>query len=165
MKILSHHQIEQKVQRIALQILERNFGEQEIILLGANNKGYIFGEMILDALNKYGHKQKIELGRVRVNPANPIAAPIEVSIPVSELQNKAVIITDDVANTGRTSFYAAKPILDALPKKLEMAVLVDRTHKLFPLRADYIGIALATTLQQNIRVDFSDKKDMAAYLE
>lgn len=67
-------------------------------------------------------------------------------MPVEDLKDKALIIVDDVANTGRTIFYAFKPILDVLPKKVEVAVLADRTHKSFPIRVDYVGLSLATTL-------------------
>ena len=71
---------------------------------------------------------------------------------------------DDVANTGRTIFYAIKPLLDILPKKVEVAVLVDRTHKAFPIRVDYYGISLATTLKETINVEIRKKKERAVFL-
>jgi pyrimidine operon attenuation protein/uracil phosphoribosyltransferase len=73
-------------------------------------------------------------------------------------------VVDDVANTGRTVFYACKPILETLPKKLETVVLVDRMHKSFPIKVDYVGISLATTLMENIDVRISDKEEMSVYL-
>ena len=80
-------------------------------------------------------------------------------MPPAQAHNKVIIIVDDVANTGRTIFYAIKPLLDILPKKVEVAVLVDRTHKAFPIRVDYYGISLATTLRENIDVQIVGKEN------
>jgi pyrimidine operon attenuation protein/uracil phosphoribosyltransferase len=93
------------------------------------------------------------LARIRLNPAKPLAEEITVDLPLGDLTNKAILVVDDVANTGRTLFYACKPLLNILPKKLEVAVLVDRTHKSFPVRVDYVGLSLATTLMNHIEVD------------
>jgi pyrimidine operon attenuation protein/uracil phosphoribosyltransferase len=69
-----------------------------------------------------------------------------------------------VANTGRTIFYAVQPLLQVLPKKVEVAVLVDRQHKSFPIKADYVGLSLATTLLEDIDVQIRDVQEMAVYL-
>jgi pyrimidine operon attenuation protein/uracil phosphoribosyltransferase len=79
-----------------------------------------------------------------------------LELPVTELQGKAIIVVDDVANTGRTLFYAIKPLLDILPKKIETAVLVDRKHKAFPIAITYYGLSLATTLQEHIDVKLEE---------
>ena len=70
-----------------------------------------------------------------------------------------------MANTGRTIFYAIKPFLDVLPGKVEVAVLVDRKHKSFPVKVDYMGLSLATTLQENISVNLSEKDNYSVYLD
>ena len=75
-----------------------------------------------------------------------------------------VVIVDDVANTGRTIFYACKPLLETLPKKIEVAVLVDRKHKSFPVKVDYVGLSLATTLKEDIDVQLSNSEADAVYL-
>ncbi len=75
-----------------------------------------------------------------------------------------VILVDDVANTGRTIFYAFTPILRSLPKKIEVAVLVDRKHKMFPIQVNYFGMSLATTLKENIEVTLEEDQSFA-YLE
>ncbi|MEL6989936.1 MAG: phosphoribosyltransferase family protein, partial [Bacteroidota bacterium] len=72
---------------------------------------------------------------------------------------------DDVANTGRTIFYAFKPLFEILPKKIEVAVLVDRKHKSFPIKVDYVGLSLATTIQENIDVQILNTEDKAVYLK
>jgi pyrimidine operon attenuation protein/uracil phosphoribosyltransferase len=81
-----------------------------------------------------------------------MSSPIEVDVPVEDLDGKVVLVVDDVANTGRTLFYACKPLMEILPARLETAVLVDRKHKSFPIRVDYVGLSLATTLKENIDV-------------
>lgn len=165
MKILDDRQIRQKIRRIAIEILERNFGEPEIILAGLNNNGVGFARFLLDELLPIAPAGvKISLTRIRLNPANPVEYAPVVEMASGELRGKPVIIVDDVANTGRTIFYAVQPLLDVVPKKVEVAVLVDRKHKLFPIKADYVGLSLATTLLEDIDVRIRDVEEMAVYL-
>ena len=156
MKILNERQIAQKVKRLAIEILEHNFGEPELILAGINNNGMIFSELLLQELTKISNIP-ITVTRIKLNPANPLASDIILEMPPEEVQDKVLIIVDDVANTGRTIFYAIKPILEVLPKKVEVAVLVDRSHKSFPIRVDYYGLSLATTLKNNIDVQIREE--------
>ncbi|MBC7885543.1 MAG: phosphoribosyltransferase, partial [Saprospiraceae bacterium] len=90
--------------------------------------------------------------------------PIETHLSSDQLKNKAVIVIDDVANTGRTIFYAFKVYMDILVKKIEVAVLVDRKHKLFPIKVDYVGLSLATTLQENIKADLIKLSNLSVTL-
>jgi len=163
MKILEHRQIQQKVKRLAYEILENNFEESEIILAGINNNGTAFAQILADELRKITDINILQT-RILLNPANPISQPIEVEKPLKELEDKAIIIVDDVANTGRTIFYATKPLLNILPKRLEVAVLVDRTHKSFPVKVDYVGLSLATTLKEHIDVQIKTAGEEAVYL-
>ena len=89
----------------------------------------------------------------------------QIDIDESLFKNKVVIIVDDVANTGRTIFFAFKPFLDILTKKVEVAVLVDRKHKSFPIKVDYVGLSLATTLKENIKVQLGVAKEREVRLE
>ncbi len=165
MKILDDRQIRQKIRRIAIEILERNFGEPEIILAGLNNNGVGFAQMLLDDLLPIAPKGvTISLTRIRLNPANPVEYPPVIEMAPDALRGKPVIIVDDVANTGRTIFYAVQPLLEVIPKKVEVAVLVDRKHKLFPIKADYVGLSLATTLLENIDVRIREVEEMAVNL-
>ncbi|GAB4489291.1 MAG: bifunctional pyr operon transcriptional regulator/uracil phosphoribosyltransferase PyrR [Saprospiraceae bacterium] len=165
MQILTDRQIRQKIRRIAIEILERNFGEPEIILAGLNNNGVGFAQFLLDELLPLAPaSMKFTLTRIRLNPANPIEYEPVIEMPVESLTNKVVIIVDDVANTGRTFFYAVQPLLQVIPKKVEVAVLVDRKHKSFPIKADYVGLSLATTLLDDIDVRIRDVKEMAVFL-
>ena len=161
MKILNHHQIDQKLQRLAYEILEENHPVKQLYFIGINNSGYSFGEMLKERYDKISGKEST-MGRVLLNPAEPTST--EVTLDTTSLNGKHIILVDDVANTGRTLFYAMKPILDYLPKKVEAAVLVDRKHKRFPIKVDYVGLSLATTLKENINVSLSKSGQLSAYL-
>lgn len=166
MKILDDRRIRQKIKRIAIEILERHFGEPDIVLAGLNNNGLHFARLLAEALAPITPDDvRIQLTRIRLNPANPVAYQPSIDMTAADLSGKPVIIVDDVANTGRTIFYAIQPLLEVLPKKVEVAVLVDRTHKSFPIKADYIGMSLATTLKDNIVVQIQDVPEMAVFLE
>ena len=175
MQILTDHQIRQKIRRIAIEILERNYGEPEIILAGLNQNGLGFAQLLLAELEAVATETTtLTITSIRLNPANPVEyepvveLPADLAAKVSTkaeyLREKCIIIVDDVANTGRTIFYAVQPLLKVLPKKVEVAVLVDRQHKSFPVKADYVGLSLATTLLDNIEVRIRDVDEMAVYL-
>lgn len=72
-------------------------------------------------------------------------------------------MVDDVANTGKTMYYALKPVMEFSPRKVQVAVLVDRQHKLFPVSSDFVGLSLNTTMQEHIRVELVKGK-AEAYL-
>jgi pyrimidine operon attenuation protein/uracil phosphoribosyltransferase len=162
MKVLHQHQIEQKIKRLAFEIMEENFGE-DIVLAGINNNGMAFAKLLLAPLLEIA-PAKVSIAQIRLSPASPLDQDVTISIPVNELKNKTIIIVDDVANTGRTIFYAFKPLLEIIPKKLEVAVLVNREHKSFPIKVDYQGLSLATTIQENIQVNISNTKESEVLL-
>ncbi len=152
MKVLDAPAVEQKIRRMAYQIYEHNYDVDELILLGINNNGYRFAELL------YGELQRIvpwsvRLYRLRLNPAAPDAEPVRIEgIVTGALRGRSIVVIDDVANTGRTLFYAMKPLMETLPASVQTAVLVDRKHKSFPVQPDYVGLSLATTVQDHIQV-------------
>ncbi len=164
MKILNQNQIKQKIRRLSFEILENNYNEKQIILAGINNNGMNFARLLLKELQKISEINFI-LSHITLDPAEPLSDPIKIDLPNKELRNKAIIIIDDVANTGRTIYFALKPLMDIVPKKIEAAVLVDRTHKSFPIKVDYVGLSLATTLKENIDVQLKGVDEMAVYLD
>ena len=163
MKILDKAQILRKIQRLTVEILERNFGETELILVGINQNGLEMARLLANELIDRTDTV-ITLTRLSINPAKPLEGSIFLDMPLESVNNKVLILIDDVANTGRTFFYALRPLLDVLPKKVEVAVLVDRKHKSFPIQPDYVGLSLATTLKENIDVKIRDVEDWAVYL-
>ncbi len=163
MKILNQTEIKQKIKRLAFELLEQNYNEKQIILAGINNNGLHFAKLLHKVLRRIT-EIPVVLTNIKLNPARPLDTEVEVGIPLKEFENKTIIIIDDVANTGRTIFYALKPLMSILPKKVEVAVLVDRKHKSFPIKVDYMGLSLATTLKENIDVQLKDIKHMSVFL-
>lgn len=163
MKILTHRQITQKITRLAYEIYEQNFDEKELILIGINNRGMEVANLLLQELSQICNME-ISLSCLEINPVAPLDTPVGLEIPVEELTDKTVIVVDDVANTGRTLFYAMQPLMRILMKKIEIAVLVDRKHKAFPIQVNYVGISLATTLKQNIDVEIFEVEEYGAFL-
>lgn len=160
MLILDNTQIKQKIQRLAVEIVENNY-EHPIALVGVNNNGYRFGKLLLEAIHAY-HPLDASLHQVRLNPREPHVHPIELE--TGDLSGKNIIIVDDVANTGRTLFYAASPLLRVMPPKLEVAVLIDRRHKNYPVHVRYVGLSLSTTLRQHIDVRLEDAGQYEVWL-
>ena len=164
MQILTQHQIEQKIKRLAIQILEQNYKEKEIILAGINNNGMVFAKLLVDQLQQLT-EITISLTQIRINPANPLADEITIGIEPGKLKNKVVIVVDDVANSGRTLFFATKPLFSTICKKIEMAVLVERHHKSYPVMVEYVGISLNTTLKEDINVQIAEGNDWGVFLD
>ncbi|NJL75152.1 MAG: phosphoribosyltransferase [Saprospiraceae bacterium] len=164
MKILNHRQICQKIKRLAYEIYEQNFEETEIILIGVNNRGMEIAQLLMKELLEMS-KLEITISRLHVYPPNPLSREIHLELPIDSLEGQTVIVIDDVTNTGRTIFYAMKPIMEVMPKKVEVAVLIDRKHKAFPIKVDYVGLSLATTLSENIDVEIFEVEEYAAYLK
>jgi len=157
MKILNESQIRQKLKRLAIEILEKNTDANEIIFAGINNKGYAFAELLKNEIQQFSDI-KISITRLKLNPAAPLSSEITIDPTVDQANKKTIIVVDDVANTGRTLFYAMDPLMKILPRKVEVAVLVDRKHKSFPIQVDYVGISLFTTMDENIEVEMGGKE-------
>ncbi len=164
MKILDRLQIKRKIERMAFEIAESNFETDKLYLLGINNNGYNFAEMLKAKLEKIC-KIDVFLNRLSLNPKNPVTHDITVDMDKKELEGSNVIVIDDVANTGRTLFYAMKVFMDIIPAEVETAVLVDRMHKSFPVSINYVGQSFATTIQDNIIVNLDKKGEESVYLE
>lgn len=161
-QILSTTQVNQKIKRLAYQIFENHCDDTSIHLVGINNNGKFFAHLIMEELQKIADIT-IAFHHVTLNPAAPAQHPIELDVDIQTLEGKNLILIDDVANSGRTLFYAAKPFFDIVPKQLETAVLVDRSHKYFPISVDYVGLSLATTLSEHIEVNLQEER--AVYLK
>jgi len=154
--ILEPEQIKQKISRMAYEIAEENYDEKVIYLIGIKDQGYYIAESIAKVLKKIS-TIKPSLAALELDKKNPHLTNHRLGVDINELNNKVVILIDDVANTGKTLTYAIKPLLNILPKKISIAVLVDRKHKTFPISADHVGLSLSTTMQEHITVELSKK--------
>ncbi|MGB5820071.1 MAG: phosphoribosyltransferase family protein [Saonia sp.] len=162
-RILSHQQIQHKVKRIAYQIYEANVDESEIVIAGIDGGGLLFAKKIQQVLKKIT-EAKITLCTVSMNKANPVESGVQTSINAEAYTNKSVVLVDDVLNSGTTLIYGVYHFLQVPLKQLKTAVLVNRNHKKYPVKADYKGISLSTSLQEHVKVTFKTRDD-AVHLE
>lgn len=160
--ILTHNQINNKIRRIAFQIYESNVNEKEIILAGIDKNGFTFAKKLKTTIQKISDINPI-LCKVSINKKNPIED-IKTSIPSSEYQNKSLILVDDVLNSGTTLIYGVKHFLNVPLKQFKTAVLVNRNHKKYPVKADFKGISLSTSLHEHVEVTLEGKV-FEAYLD
>ena len=161
--VLTPDQIKQKVKRLAYQLYENNHTEQEIVLAGIQGRGFLFAKWITRILEDIS-SLKVRVGEVSINKDEPLSEPIKFSIEEKDFKDKVVIVVDDVVNSGRTLIYGVNYFLKFPVKKLRTLVMVDRSHNTFPVRADYVGISLSTTLQEHVSVDL-EKGKATVYLQ
>lgn len=157
--ILTEKEIKHKIRRIGYQIYESNVEEDVIILAGIDKNGYIFAKKLKAVLDKISDKS-ILLCKVTIDKKNPLSE-ISTSIPPEDYKNKSVVLVDDVLNSGTTLIYGVKHFLNVPLKQFKTAVLVNRNHKKYPVKADFKGISLSTTLQEHISVSLQGKKIQA----
>lgn len=157
--ILNDKQIAQRIRRIAYEIYEANVDEKQVILAGIVGNGYILTQMLAEQLETISPLRVI-LCEVNINKKEP-REEITTSIPVSEYKNQSLVLIDDVLHTGTTLIYGVKHFLDVPLKQFKTVVLVDRNHKRYPIKADYKGISLSTSLNENVAVKFSEGKALA----
>jgi pyrimidine operon attenuation protein/uracil phosphoribosyltransferase len=162
-KILTTLQIQQKLNRLAYEVYENNFYEKEILIVGIEGNGYKVALQLASKLNEIS-KIKINVGKIKINKSSPWEVKPEIDVEEKRFANKTIILVDDVLNSGKTLMYAVKLFLDKPVKKLSTVILVDRSHTNFPVKADYVGLSLSTTLQEHIEADFSKKGKEAVYL-
>ena len=159
--ILDNTQINQKVKRIAYQIYESNSSEKEVIIAGIVGNGFTFSKKIASVLEEISTITVI-LCEVIIDKKKPLQ-PITTSISVNDYKNKSLVLVDDVLNSGTTLIYGIKHFLEVPLKRFKTAVLVNRNHKKYPVKADFKGISLSTSIKEHVQVEFNET-DAIAYL-
>ncbi|WP_343488392.1 phosphoribosyltransferase family protein [Allomuricauda sp. d1] len=162
-RILTHQEIQHKIRRIAYQIYESNVDEEKIIVAGIDGGGLYFAKKIMRVLEQITDAD-IVLCKVVMDKSNPLESGISTSLSEEEYKNRSVILVDDVLNSGTTLIYGVQHFLKTSLKQLKTAVLVNRNHKKFPVKADFKGISLSTSLNEHVRVQFKAKND-AVFLD
>lgn len=152
--ILTDKQIHHKIKRIAFQILEVYDGEKDLIIAGISKKGFRFAQKLANNISAVSSVMP-KLCEITINKKNPAERPT-FSLSEEELKDQTIILTDDVLNTGSTLIYATKHLLETPLKELKTAVLVDRSHKKFPIKADFKGISLSTSINETVKVEFGE---------
>jgi len=158
--ILTKEEIQYKTRRIAYQIYETFPDETEVVLAGIASNGFEFTKMLAAELEKISDI-KIILCEVKVDKNQPLN-PVETSLSPEEYTNKALVLADDVLNSGTTLIYGVKHFLNVPLKKFKTAVLVDRNHKQYPVKADFKGLSLSTSMREHIEVVLVGDEQYAA---
>lgn len=155
--ILNQEEIKHKIRRIAYQIYESNVEEEEVIIAGILKNGYELARRLEKELNDIS-PIKTTLCKVEIDKKNPLGE-INTSLDSKDYQDKAIILVDDVLNSGTTLIYGVRHFLKVPLKHFKTAVLVDRNHKKYPVKADFKGISLSTSLSETVKVIFEKGKD------
>lgn len=158
--VLNAQQIEQKLCRMAWEVLEKNHQESHIVIAGISPKGSILAQRLSKHLSDISSIM-VEVIDVKLDKVDPLSSPAQVSTH-GELNDKVVVLVDDVLKSGKTLMYGAQYFLNQPIKKLMTAILIDRDYKNYPINADVVGLSLATTLQEHVTVDLGKKE--AVYL-
>jgi len=159
--VLNKAQVEQKIRRVAFEIYENNFKEKSIVLGGIDGQGYTLAQLIIKELESIS-PLNIQLVKVTLDKLAPQQSDVEVDCEEKDFRKKCVVLVDDVLNTGKTIAFGMKPFLGVEVKKIEVAVLVNRSHTLFPIQSTYTGFELSTTLNERVEVVLGKKA--AVYL-
>ena len=153
-------QIEQKINRISHQLLENCFEEKEIHMGGIVGNGLILAERLAETIEKHSDL-KVNVFEVKMNKSEPWSGDIELTAEKSALKNGFIVLVDDVLNSGKTMQYALVELLQFPTKAIKTVTLVDRKHRRFPIKADFVGLSLSTTLKEHVEVNLSDTEQIA----
>jgi pyrimidine operon attenuation protein/uracil phosphoribosyltransferase len=158
--VLHPKQVQQKIQRIAFEILEHHHDESEFVFIGIKGNGSVLANRLAEQVKTIA-ECAILIGEVAVFKSAPQTQEVSLSVSAEQLQNKIVILIDDVLNSGATMQYALVKILGQPVKSIKTVALVDRKHRRFPIRCDYVGLTLSTTLQDRIEVEMTEGGEIA----
>ena len=150
-RILDSKGISQKINRLAWQVYENNLKENDIVIIGISGRGEVLASKISEIINRIS-SIRTKVGTISLDKDNPYQSKVSLDIDILDYTEKVVVLVDDVLNSGKTLMYASQHFLTTQLIKLSTVVLVDRTHNRFPIKADYVGLSLATTLQEYITV-------------
>tara|TARA_B100001758_G_scaffold243992_1_gene254664 strand:- start:651 stop:1166 length:516 start_codon:yes stop_codon:yes gene_type:complete len=156
-KILNRKNINDANRRMAFQIYESNIDLKEIYLIGISKNGVILSNRIGDFLKNISNFDIHQI-KLDINKKNP-RDKINISIDLHKLKNKSIVIIDDVLNSGSTLLYAVNAFLSISLNKIQTVVLVNRNHKIFPIKADFKGISLSTSVKEHIKVVLNSKEE------
>lgn len=155
-QVLNDAQVRQKIRRMAFQVYESNFLEKSIVLAGIDGQGYALAGELSREISSIS-PLKVKLVKVFINKETPEVGEVTLDTDHDAVKNKPVILVDDVLNSGRTLAYGMKPFLSMAVKKIEVAVLVNRSHPKFPIQPEFTGYELSTTLSEHVTVVLGEK--------
>jgi pyrimidine operon attenuation protein/uracil phosphoribosyltransferase len=167
-RIMSADDMRRAISRISHEIIERNSGPSGIVICGIRTRGQHLAERIVHKIHEI-EGEKVPLGILDITlyrddlqtiAKQPLVRSTEIPVSIVE---KNVILVDDVLYTGRTIRAAMDEVIDfGRPKTMQLAVLVDRGHREFPIRADYVGKNVPTSPTEIVKVQFAESDDVDA---
>lgn len=149
-----------KLKRLAFEIVERNYDEQQLFFAGIKENGATVAKILAKEVMNISNIH-VELVEITLDKKYPTEIFLNRDIGFN---NQSILLIDDVANSGKTMLYGLKPFLNYQPKKIQTLALVERTHKIFPVQPDYVGLSVATTLEEHIFLELKGEEIMGAYL-
>jgi pyrimidine operon attenuation protein/uracil phosphoribosyltransferase len=149
--VLNNKEVALKIQRIAWELLEKHVHEEVVYLVGISKRGYWLAKKVQAVLGDIS-TLKLKLVEMEINKRHPLETDINMSIALDEIENQAIVLIDDVLNSGKVLMYGTRHLLTKRVKQLTTAVLVDRNHKRYPIKADVKGLSLSTSLTEHVEV-------------
>lgn len=159
-EILSKEDISKKVNRLAFQLLENCFEEKTLFLGGIVGNGIILANRIAKIIRENSDLNVIVF-EININKSEPWSEKIVLTEEKENLKNGYIVLIDDVLNSGKTMQYSLIEILQFPTKAIKTLTLVDRTHRRFPIKADFVGLSLSTTLKDRVEVTLSENEEKA----
>lgn len=159
-EILSSREIKQKTERLAHQLIENTFKESKVFIGGIEGNGIILANSLAEIMRKHTESE-IVVFSIKVNKSEPWSENIVLSSPSSDMENSYIILVDDVFNSGKTMQFALVEILQFPTKAIKTVALVDRKHRRFPIKANFVGLSLSTTLKERVEVDLTPGSEKA----
>lgn len=158
--ILDKATASEKLQRLALEVAEQFDRNEELVIIGIKTSGLVIAEKIAALVKQYIPSVKVISASLDKRTPGDIRLSEEI-----DFNGKSVLVTDDVSNSGKTILYVMKPLLGFHPRRIQTLVLVERMHKQFPVKPDYVGASIATTLQDHIYVEVENGEVIGAYVQ
>jgi len=159
-QILTAEVANKKLRRMALQVVEQNYAEAQLVLIGIKHNGTVIAEKISQYMKEVFSGEVLVL-ELTIDKKEPLHISLDAGM---DFNGKIIVLIDDVANSGRTMLYALKPLLEQLPKKIQTLALVERTHKTFPVDVDYVGFSVSTTADEHIMVEVEHGEVTGAWI-
>ena len=158
--ILSKETADKKLRRMALEVMENNYNEPKLILVGIRENGLVIAYKIQEYLLEV-FKGEVKVISLSLNKKKPADITLQ---PTMDFNQQVILLIDDVANSGSTMLYALKPLLETYPRKIQTLALVERTYKSFPIDVDYVGLSISTTPDEHIYVEVADNQVQGAWV-
>jgi pyrimidine operon attenuation protein/uracil phosphoribosyltransferase len=164
MQLMNARQVQHRINRLAWQIVEQCANESELIMAGIASNGFLLAQRLKSAVEAIA-SIRIRIIELKIDKDAPLESPIQIALSKEDLLDKTILVVDDVSNSGRTLMYGVKPFLEHQVRQILTLVLVDRDHNRFPVKTNFVGLSLATTLPEHVRVELGENENTAVYLD